>query len=134
MDQTTITGNVGRAPEMRYTPTGVPVTTFSVAVNHVYTDAQGQRQERTKWYRITTWRKLAEVCAQYVRTGMKVLVTGEVAVSAWLDKEGAARGSLELTAESVEFLSGREEAGEPAAAASAAGAPTADAAPGEIPF
>lgn len=101
---TLIIGHVGRDAEMRYTPTGVPVTNFSVAVNHKYTDASGQTVERVKWYRVTAWRKLAETCGQYVKKGSRILVAGEVQAAAWLDKEGAAHAALELTADTVRFL------------------------------
>ncbi len=107
---TLIVGRVGRDPELRMTPHGLPVTNFSVAVNHRYTDPQGQLQERVKWYRITAWRKLAEACAQYVKKGQRILVEGEVDASAWVDsKDGSARAALELTATTVRFLSEREE-------------------------
>ncbi len=107
---TLIVGRVGRDPELRLTPHGLPVTNFSVAVNHRYTDPQGQLQERVKWYRITAWRKLAEACAQYVKKGQRILVEGEVDASAWVDsKDGSARAALELTATTVRFLSEREE-------------------------
>jgi len=107
---TLIVGRVGRDPELRMTPHGLPVTNFSVAVNHRYTDPQGQLQERVKWYRITAWRKLAEACAQYVKKGQRILVEGEVDAAAWVDsKDGSARAALELTATTVRFLSEREE-------------------------
>jgi single-strand DNA-binding protein len=107
---TLIVGRVGRDPELRLTPHGLPVTNFSVAVNHRYTDPQGQLQERVKWYRITAWRRLAEACAQYVKKGQRILVEGEVDASAWVDsKDGSARAALELTATTVRFLSEREE-------------------------
>jgi single-strand DNA-binding protein len=81
-----------------------------VAVNHRYTDPQGQLQERVKWYRITAWRKLAETCAQYVKKGQRILIEGEVDASTWVDsKDGSARAALELTATTVRFLSEREE-------------------------
>jgi single-strand DNA-binding protein len=107
---TLIVGYVGRDPELRTTPHGLPVTNFSVAVNHRYTDPQGQLQERVKWYRITAWRKLAEACAQHVKKGQRILIEGEVDASAWVDsKDGSARAALELTATTVRFLSEREE-------------------------
>lgn len=121
-ESTTIVGNVGRDAEVRYTPSGVTVASFNVAVNRTWKDTNGEKQERTKWFRITCWRKLAEICAQYVKTGMRVLVEGEIDVSAW-EKDGQPRASLELTANTVKFLSNKGEMGngaetktEPAAA------------------
>ena len=113
---TTIVGNVGRDAEMRYTPGGVPVTSFSVAVNRRWNDASGQPQEKTTWFRVTCWRKLAEIAAQYVKKGKLVLVEGEIEASAYTNREGAALGALELTANTVKFLSASPhvEAGDPA--------------------
>ncbi len=121
--KTVIVGHVGRDAEMRYTPTGVPVTSFSVAVNRRWTSANGEQQEKTTWFRVTCWRKLAETAAQYITKGKLLLVEGEVDVQAYTDREGAARGTLELTANTFKFLGGRGETGEgvagggPAAAA-----------------
>lgn len=101
-----IIGNVGKPAEMRYTPTGVPVTSFSVAVNKTWTDDSGQKREKVKWFRVTCWRKLAEVTAQYVTKGMQVFVKGEIDASAFTDREGQNRAALELTATTVKFLGG----------------------------
>jgi single-strand DNA-binding protein len=107
-DQVTIVGNVGRDPEMRYTPSGAAVTSFSVAVN-------GTRGEEkiTKWFHVYTWGKQAEVCNQYVSKGMSVLVVGELqadkatgAPRIWNDKNGAPKASFEINASTVRFLGG----------------------------
>ncbi len=103
--KTVIIGNVGREPEMRYTPSGVPVTSFTVAVNEAWTNAAGERQERTTWYRVTCWRKQAEFAAQYIQKGKLVLCEGTVEAQAYTDREGQARASLELTAAVVKNLS-----------------------------
>ncbi len=124
---TVVVGHLGRDPEMRYTPDGTPVTTFSVATTRRWTNAEGESQERTTWFRVTTWRKLAETCNQYLTKGRLVLVEGDVDASAWSDKtSGEARASLELRARTVRFLGGRDERVET----------TEEAAPGEeeIPF
>lgn len=104
----TIVGNVGRDPELRYTGSGVPVCSFSVAVTRRWTsrDAQDQK-EKTVWFRITAWRQLAETCSQYVRKGMQILVVGTIEASAYLDKDGQPQASLELTADTVQFLGSR---------------------------
>jgi len=104
--KTIIVGNLGRDPEMRYTPSGVPVTTFSVAVNRRWTDQQGQQQEHTTWFRVTAWRKLAELCNQYLSKGRLVLVEGDIEANAYLAQDGQPRASLELTARNVRFLGG----------------------------
>jgi len=110
--KTVVVGHLGRDPEMRYTPSGVPVTSFSVATTRKWTNANGEQQEKTTWFRVTCWRKLAESTAQYLQKGRLVLVEGDVEASAWTDREGAARASLELTATTVKFLGGRGEVSE----------------------
>ena len=73
-----IVGNVGKDPEMRYTPSGQAVTSFSIATNRQYTTGNGEQVKETVWFRVTTWGKQAEVCNQYVKKGMKVLVEGRL--------------------------------------------------------
>ena len=103
-----IVGNLGTDPEMRFTPSGVPVTSFNVAVNRRWTDNNGELREKTTWFRVTAWRKLAEQCNQYLSKGRLVLVEGEIEASAWKDSDGNPRATLELTARAVRFLgSGR---------------------------
>ncbi len=108
--QITLIGNLGRDPEMRYTPSGVPVTSFTVAVNRRWTGQDGQPQEKTIWFRVTAWRKLAETASQYLTKGSKVLVVGTVEEpQAYIDREGQPRASLEVTAQDIRFLSTRSE-------------------------
>jgi len=107
---TVIVGNLGRDPEMRYTPSGVPVTSFSVAVNKKWKGQDGEMQEKTTWFRVTAWRRLAELCNQYLTKGQLVLVEGEVEARAWAAADGEPRASLELTAQNVRFLGGRGDA------------------------
>ena len=96
--KTVVVGHLGKDPEMRYTPSGVPVTSFNVATSRKWTNANGEQQEKTTWFRVTCWRKTAELAAQYLQKGRLVLVEGDIEASAWTDKEGNARASLELTA------------------------------------
>ena len=108
--QITLIGNLGRDPEMRYTPSGVAVTSFSVAVNRSWTGQDGQRQDKTTWFRVSAWRRLAETCNQYLTKGQRVLVVGEVEEpNTWTDQEGNARAALEVTARTVRFLNTRAE-------------------------
>jgi len=125
---TIVVGHLGRDPEMRYTPDGTPVTSFNIATTRKWTNAEGQQQEKTTWFRVTTWRKLAETCNQYLSKGRLVLVTGDIDVSAWNDKtSGEARATLELQARTVRFLSPKGEK----AKVAEEGAPEAEE---EIPF
>jgi single-strand DNA-binding protein len=133
--KTIVIGHLGRDPEMRYTPSGVPVTSFSIATTRKWTNANGEPQEKTTWFRVTCWRKNAELAAQYLQKGRLVLVEGDIEASAWTDKEGSPRASLELTATGIRFLGGRGEGGEGVPAGTGAGAgegfPTNE---DEIPF
>ena len=113
--KTLVVGHLGRDPEMRYTPSGVPVTSFSVATTRRWTNANGEPQEKTTWFRVTCWRKLAELTAQYLQKGRMVLVEGDIDAQAYTDKEGNPRASLELTATTVRFLGGRGDGGDTAA-------------------
>lgn len=129
-----IVGNVGKDAEMRYTPSGVPVTSFSVAVNRRWNSATGEQQEKTTWFRVTCWRKLAETAGQYVKKGTRILVEGEVEAQAYIDREGAARGTLELTANTFKFLSSRSESGEGAGGGPTGGADDFPVHEDDIPF
>lgn len=109
--QITLIGNLGADPEMRYTPNGQPVTSFRMAVSRTWTGQDGQRQEKTVWFRVTAWRKLAETASQYLTKGSKVLVVGEMEdPNAYIDRDGKPRASLEVTASTIRFLSTRGEA------------------------
>ena len=108
--QITLVGNLGRDPEMRYTPSGVPVTNFSVATSRTWTGPDGQRHEKTVWFKVTAWRRLAETCGEYLTKGQRVLVVGEVEEpNTWTDREGNTRASLDVTAQTVRFLNTRAE-------------------------
>ena len=129
-------GNLGRDPEMRYTPSGVPVTTFSVATTRRWNNANGEQQEKTTWFRVTAWQRLAETCNQYLTKGRQVLVEGEIDVSAWSGSDGQPRATLELTARTVRFMGSRSDQGGgsygPAASEDALGDAPSD--EDEIPF
>ncbi len=114
--QCIIIGNLGRDPEMRFTPDGTPVTNFNVAVNRRWTNADGSQGEKTTWFRVTCWRRLAETTNQYLRKGSAVMVIGEIEASAFLGQDGQPRAMLELTARDVRFLPRGTGAGEEAGA------------------
>jgi single-strand DNA-binding protein len=107
--QITLVGNAGQDTEIKYLRDGTAVATFNVAVNKV-TGRGEQRKQTTVWFRVTVWREYAETVSRYVKRGMKVLVVGEVDVSAFTDKStGEARASLEVTAHTVTFLDRKPE-------------------------
>jgi single-strand DNA-binding protein len=130
-----IVGNVGRDPEMRYTPSGQAVTNFNVATNRQYTASDGSQVKETIWFRVSTWGKTAENCNQYLHKGSKVLIEGRLNADAktggprvWQGQSGPA-ASFEVTASTVRFLSGRDDD------ASAVPGEAAPSDPGEeIPF
>ncbi len=111
-----IAGNLGRDPEMRYTPSGQAVTSFSVAVNESYTNANGEKVKKTIWFRVTAWGKQAEICNQYLKKGQMVLVDGRMSADPntggpklFTKQDGTAGSSFEITASTVRFLSSRGE-------------------------
>lgn len=113
--KTIVVGYLGRDPELRFTPSGQQVCSFSVATSRSWTDQSGQQQEKTTWFRVTAWGKLGELCHQYLAKGRLVLVEGEVDASAWTGQTGEPRASLEITARNVRFLGGRDSTGGPMA-------------------
>ncbi len=138
-----IAGNVGRDPEMRYTPSGQAVTSFSVATNRQYTSNNGETVKETIWFRVSAWGKTGEICNQYLKKGSKVLVEGRLTADSatggprvWTGQDGSPRASFEVSAQTVRFLSSRSETAEPgsggAAAAEEGVPPTGD--EGDIPF
>ncbi len=113
-----IVGNLGKDPEMRYSPSGQAVTSFNVATNRQYTGSDGQPVKETIWFRITVWGKQAESCSQYLKKGSKVLVEGRLIPDAntggpkiWTRQDGSPGASFEVNAQTVRFLSSRGEEG-----------------------
>ena len=107
-----VVGNLGRDPEMRYTPQGTPVCTFSVASNERRKSNAGEPQDVTTWFRVTVWGKQAETVSKYLTKGRSVYVEGRLHVEEWTDKEGKTRHTLEVNATDVQFIdSGRDAAG-----------------------
>jgi len=102
--QTTILGRLGADPTpLRYTPSGVPVCNFSVAVNRRWSDAEGEAHEETTWFRVVTWQGLADTCAQYLKKGRLVLVNGRIRTRQYQDPDGVTRQAWELVARDVRF-------------------------------
>lgn len=113
-----IVGNLGRDPEMRYSPSGQAVTSFSVAANRQYTGGDGQPVKETIWFRVSVWGKQAEACSQYLKKGSKVLVEGRLTPDQstggpriWTRQDGTPATSFEVTAQTVRFLTSRGEEG-----------------------
>ena len=99
-----IIGNLGSDPEMRFTPNGNPVTSFSVATNWRYTTAQGERKEETQWFTVVTWNRLAEQCNQFLTKGRLVYAEGRLRTRSWDGQDGQRHFRNEIIANKVTFL------------------------------
>jgi single-strand DNA-binding protein len=97
-------GRLGQDPELKYTPSGQPVCTFSLATTEAWSDKNGQKQERTEWHRIVVWGKLGELCNQYLTKGRQCFVEGRLQTRSWDGKDGQKRYTTEITANTVQFL------------------------------
>ncbi|MBI2170418.1 MAG: single-stranded DNA-binding protein [Chloroflexi bacterium] len=99
-----IIGNVGTDPEMRYTPSGSPVTSFRIATSRAYTTADGERHQETEWFTVVAWNQLAEQCNQYLAKGRRAFVEGRLHSTSWEGQDGKTRFRNEITANRVLFL------------------------------
>jgi len=125
-----IIGNVGTDPEMRYTPSGAPVTSFRIATSRNYTTPEGERRQETEWFHVVTWNKLAETCNQFLAKGRRAYVEGRLRSSVWEGQDGQKRFRNEIIANTVIFL---DRAGQPADEEPArTGAPGAEPKAGEV--
>ncbi len=104
LNKVMIIGNVGTEPEMRFTPNGNPVTSFSVATNRVYTTAEGERKEETEWFNVVTWNRLAENCNQFLTKGQRVYAEGRLHTRTWESHDGQKHSRTEVVANRVIFL------------------------------
>jgi single-strand DNA-binding protein len=107
----TIVGYLGRDPELRYTPDGTPVCDFSVATTERRKDKSGEPQDITTWFRVTVWRRQAELAGQYLAKGKQVYVEGRLIQREYQDRDGNTRYNLEVTASDVQFLGSRGDEG-----------------------
>ncbi len=103
-------GNLGRDPEMNVTGDGTPFTRFSIAVNRRTKNAKGERTEETEWFNVVAWRQLAETCNTYLHKGSKVYLEGRLTQRKYTDKNGVERTTVEVVANDVEFLGGKQGA------------------------
>ena len=128
-------GHLGKDPELKYTPSGVPVAKFSVATTEVFKDKTGEQQKRTEWHNIVAWKRLAEICGEYLTKGKQVYIEGSIQSRQWEDQSGNKRTSYEIVARQMTMLGSRSDSerssgGEPrAAAATAAPSPESPAEP-----
>lgn len=104
LNKVTIIGNVGNEPEMRFTPNGKPVTSFSVATNWVFTSPEGERKQETEWFNVVAWNRLAEQCNQFLAKGKLVYVEGRIHTRNWEGQDGQSHSRMEVVANRVIFL------------------------------
>jgi single-strand DNA-binding protein len=112
LNKVMIIGNLGRDPEMRYTPSGRPVTTFSVATSRTWNTSEGEKHVETEWFNVVAWSNLAEICKQYLAKGQQVYIEGRLQTRHWDDQEGNKHTSVEVVANEMIILGERREAGE----------------------
>ncbi len=106
-----VVGNLGRDPELRYTPQGTPVCSFTLATNERRKDKTGEMQDQTTWFRITLWGRQAETASQYLTKGRPVYIEGRLRVEEWTDRDGKPRHTLEVHATEMQFIGGGGGAG-----------------------
>ena len=111
LNKVMIIGNLGKDPEMKYTPQGTPVTTFSVAVSRNWKTPDGQQSEETEWFRVVAWERLAEACNEYLHKGSKVYVEGRLKTRKWTAQDGQERQIVEVVASDMQTLDPRPQGG-----------------------
>jgi single-strand DNA-binding protein len=105
LNKVILVGNLGADPEMRYTADGTAVCKFSLATSRRYTGKDGQKQEKTEWHRIVVWRKLAEICGQYLAKGKQVVIEGRIEYGSY-EKDGVKHYTTDIVAENMTMLGG----------------------------
>lgn len=112
LNKVMIIGHLGRDPEMRYTPSGRPVTNFSVATSRTWNTADGERREDTEWFNVVAWGSLAEICNEYLAKGQQVYIEGRLQTRQWEDDEGKKRKTIEVVAKEMVMLGERKKKSE----------------------
>jgi single-strand DNA-binding protein len=133
LNKVMVIGNVGRDPEMRYTPSGSAVTSFSVAVSRRWTTPDNQQRDETEWFNVVAWDKLAETCNQLITKGRKVYIEGRLQTRSWEGQDGQKRYRTEVVAATMLLLDSRQP-GAAGAPRDDAGFPTDEMEPDDIPF
>ena len=107
LNKVMVIGHLGKDPEMRYTPSGRPVTTFSVAVSRSWNTADGERRTETEWFNVVAWGNLAEICKQYLHKGQQVYIEGRLQTRKWKAQDGQDRYTTEIVADRMQMLGSR---------------------------
>ena len=109
LNKVLIIGRLGRDPEMRYTPSGRPVTTFSVGASRSWNTSEGERRTETEWFNVVAWSNLAEICKQYLTKGQLVYIEGRLQTRKWESQDGNRHTATEIVANEMIMLEGRRE-------------------------
>ncbi len=131
-----LVGRLGQDPEVRFTQGGTAVANVRIATDETWKDQSGERQQRTEWHTVVLWRRLAEICGQYLSKGRLVYIEGRLQTRSWEDREGNKRYTTEVRADNMVMLGGRSEEGQAAPAAQPAAAAVSDSGTSDddIPF
>lgn len=108
LNKVMLIGNLGGDPEVKYTPSGTAVVSFSIATTETWTK-DGEKQSKTEWHKIVAWQRLAEICGEYLHKGSQVYVEGKLQTRDWEDKEGNKKYTTEIVINQMQMLGGRSE-------------------------
>src|SRR5437899_4311147 len=114
LNRVQLIGNLGKDPEVKYTPQGTPVAKITLATNERFKDKAGEWQDRTEWHNVVLWQRLAEIAGQYLKKGGKVYIEGRLQTRKWQDKEGRDRWTTEIVANEMQMLDSKGGGGAPA--------------------
>ena len=108
MNKAILIGRLGKDPDVKYTPDGTMVTTFSLATTEQWKDKNGDKIQKTEWHNIVTWKKLAEICGNYLKKGSLCFIEGRIQTRSWEDKDGIKRYTTEIVASNMKMLDGKK--------------------------
>jgi single-strand DNA-binding protein len=108
LNKAILIGNLGKDPEMRYTPSGLGIANFNIATSETWNNKEGVKETRTEWHRIVAFGKLAEICGEYLSKGKQVYIEGRIQTRDWEDKDGNKRYTTEIVANQMLMLGSRD--------------------------
>ncbi len=109
LNKATLIGRLGKDPDVKYTPDGTMVTTFSIATTEQWKDKNGEKVQKTEWHKIVAWKKLAEICGNYLKKGSLVFIEGRIQTRSWEDKDGIKHYTTEIVAADMKMLDKKED-------------------------
>ena len=127
-----LVGNLGRDPEVRFTKSGTPVASFSLATSEKWTGKDGNKEEKTEWHRIIAWGKLGEICGEYLSKGKQVYIEGRLQTREWEDNDGNKRQTTEIVANNMTMLGQLNSQGSDRSSSSSSGPPASSGVPNSV--